>query len=145
VLEDTTNIVSGAYETLFAGGLDTGDTTRLVGAVDDIRSVATEARIRFDHASRAAGTIDVYILPPGQPTGDTAPTFDVFLVNSRAVGYLLPGSYDVTVVRNSDPSVTVAGPERISVEVGGLYTLALTDSPGGGEPILLLRQDDLAP
>jgi len=145
VLEDTTTVVPGAYQTLFAGGLDAGDTTDLVSAVDDIRTVATEARVRVDHASRAAGTVDVFILPPGQPTGDTAPTFDAFPVNARGVDFLLPGSYDVTIVRNSNPAITVAGPERISVDIGGLYTLALTDSPGGGEPVLLLRQDDLAP
>jgi hypothetical protein len=102
-------------------------------------------RVRFDHASPAAGTVNVFILPPGQPTTDATATFGTFAPNGRRTGYLLPGSYDVTVVRASNPSVTLAGPERISVEVGGLYTLALTDSAGGGEPILLVRQDDLAP
>ena len=44
------------------------ETEELILAVDDRRSVATEARVRAIHAASVAGTVDVFVRPTGTVT-----------------------------------------------------------------------------
>jgi len=144
VVESTAALLPGFHYSLLAGGNDAANSAAVTLAVDDIRTIATEARLRVDHAAASAGTIDVYILPPGQPIDDVLPTFTSFALNGRRIAPLLPGTYDVTVTR-SGSKVSLVGPEPITVDIGGLYTLAVTDATNGGAPVELRRLDDLAP
>jgi hypothetical protein len=144
VAEGATTLVSGTYQTLFAGGLDGNDSAAFTTVIDDIRPIATETRLRLDHAAAAAGPVDVYILSPGEPITNATPEFASFGLNGRRVASLLAGTYDVTITR-AGSKVSLAGPESVTVELGGVYTLALTDTAGGGAPVVLRRFDDLAP
>lgn len=144
VIDGTTTLGSGGFYTIFAGGRDQGDTAGIATVFDDIRPIATEARLRIDHAANAAGAIDIYVLDPGQSVDGASPAFTSVTLNSRRVVSLLPGTHDITVTP-AGSKVVLAGPEPVQVELGGLYTLALTESPGGGGPLVLQRQDDLAP
>ena len=145
VLDSNIGVAADTFQTVLAGGLDAKDTTAVVSMIDDPRTIAPEARLRFMNVSPEAGGVDVYVLPPGLPIADTPATLPGVALNSAPVTPLLEGSYDVTVTRAGSQTVLI-GPERISVELGNhQYTLALTDSDGGGSPIVLRRYDDLAP
>jgi uncharacterized protein DUF4397 len=138
-------IPAGIFQTELVGGLAAGALTAPLSIFDDIRMIATEARVTFAQLATQVGAVDVYILPPGVPTTDVTPTLPGLAAKSFSHASLLPGSYDVTITRSGSQTVLV-GPERISVELGAnLYTLALTDSDGGGLPLVLRRYDDLAP
>ncbi|MEQ8858910.1 MAG: DUF4397 domain-containing protein [Pseudomonadales bacterium] len=115
--------------------------------VDDIRRVATEARVRIVHASPAAGPVDLYVVPGG--TGgnlqDVDPAFDgvPFLADTGYVS-LAPGQYDV-VVTGAGSKLPAIGPVTLTLDGNGIYTAAAIDQVGGGLPPTLLLLDDLAP
>ena len=138
-------IPAGIFQTELVGGTVAGKLTAALSIVDDIRAIATEARITVAQLATKVGAVDVYILPPGVPTTDVSPTIGGLALKASSRASLLPGTYDVIVTRSGSQTVLV-GPERITVELGAnLYTLALTDSDGGAPPVVLRRYDDLAP
>jgi len=146
ILIDTTIAVpADMYQTELLAGSVAKSTIGPMTIFDEVRAIATEARVTVAQVSSQIGAVDVYIVPPGVPTTDIAPTMAALALKTSAHASLLPGTYDVIVTRSGSQTVLV-GPERISVEVGAqLYTLAITDSDGGGPPILMRRYDALAP
>lgn len=114
---------------------------------DDLRRVATEARVRIVHASPSAGDVDIYVVPgsTGGNLDGVDPAFSgvPFLADT---GYapLAPGSYDV-VVTGAGSKVPAIGPVTLDLEGGGIYTAAAVDQLNGGVPPDLILLDDLAP
>lgn len=114
---------------------------------DDIRRVATEARVRLVHASPSAGPVDIYVVPGG--TGGNLDGVDPafagvpFLADTGYVE-LAPGSYDV-VVTGAGSVMPAIGPVTLTLDGGGIYTAAAIDQVNGGVPPTLLLLDDLAP
>jgi len=115
--------------------------------VDDLRRVATEARLRLVHASPSAGDVDIYVVPGG--TGGNLDGVDPafagvpFLADTGYVP-LAPDSYDV-VVTGAGSKVPAIGPLPLTLDGAGIYTAAAVDQLNGGVPPQLILLDDLAP
>jgi hypothetical protein len=124
------------YTVLAAGDLpETGDPDlTLLLAVDDRRSVATEARVRAIHAASLAGTVAVFITPAGDETvvsietGDVEPTLATFDYQSITPYISLPsGSYDVRVAVPAGEGYSVAIDQSFHLDAGSVSTLVATN------------------
>ncbi len=114
------------------------------GVIESQRSIAGQAQLRLVAASPTAGSVDIYVLVPGQPISDTTPTLgNAPLLGSTSTN-LTPGTYDVIVTR-SGSTVQLLGPERISLDAGDVYSAVLFDAPGGGTPLQLAVTEEVLP
>ncbi|MEM7284177.1 MAG: DUF4397 domain-containing protein, partial [Pseudomonadota bacterium] len=144
-----TNVVLFEEEVDFALGLEqtyflTGLSGNLSASVtsDNLRSVATEVRLRLIQGAPIISRVDVYLLEPGNTvTADSVP----FLQNldpgvSSAFQSIEEGDYDVWLTA-PDETTTVLGPRPITFVNGGVYTLALRNSDAGTSVQFLLIND----
>ncbi|MEZ5558991.1 MAG: DUF4397 domain-containing protein [Pseudomonadales bacterium] len=145
VIDADLALTQGASYSVFA--VDLVANIQPLVLVDDVRRVATEARVRLIHASPAAGNVDIYVVAGGTG-GDLSgatPAFEnvPFLAETGFVA-LAPGDYDV-VLTPTGSKVAALGPIALPVAAGGLYTAAAIDQVNGGLPLGLILLDDLAP
>ncbi len=108
---------------------------------DDARSVPTQTRFRFLHASPALDDedIDIYVVPPGtvlnfddeDDIDDSVKTY-AGLAYRGSTGYttLKSGTYEVYFMR-ADTTSTVLGPVSLQAGAGRVQTIALMDSETG--------------
>lgn len=136
--------VGGQSRTLYASGLDAGDTAQFGTVTESQRSIVGEAQFRFVQVAPSAGTVDVYVVTPGQPLSDATPILANGPLLASASVDLTPGSYDLFVTR-SGTAVQLFGPDRISVDAGGVYSAALLDAAGGGGPLQVQFTREILP
>lgn len=132
---------AGDVETLVLAG-DPNSTSGVasVAVTEDNRPVATQLNLQFVDASANAGAVDFYVLQPGQPfTNATAASSGATFL-SHATVPVATGSYDLVVTLHNQNTV-IAGPTRISINVGN-WTAVLADAPGGGPPYNLVISED---
>jgi hypothetical protein len=110
---------------------------------DDRRRVATQARVRIVHASPSAGNVDLYVLAPGTALESATPAFTnvAFKADTGYVN-LAAGTYEVSVTPTASKTAAI-GPVSITLENGGVYTVAARDAAGGGTPLSVIPLDDL--
>lgn len=115
---------------------------RLLVLEDDLRSIATEARLRLVHASPTAGNVDIYITPLGTDIDIVDPDFTnvAFAADTDYVP-LAGGAYNVTVTPTGS-KIPAIGPTPINLVNGGVYTAAARDAAGSGAPFGLILMDD---
>ena len=132
--DDAVELAPGAEATgIVAGGLGDGS-LELLALADDLRPIATEARVRIVHGSALTPAVDIYVVAAGTDiTGpDVAPAFsDVEFRGSTGFVPLLPGEYDVfvTLAGDTTPAITVAG---LALD-GGEVISAIASDPVGEE------------
>lgn len=140
---ESLNIGAGSFHTLALAGL--GDTNNVQLFVDDRRRISVRGFLSFTNTAPSFSVVDVYVMDPGTSVDDRNPTIGTLTQlgnasSTRRVA-LDAGSYDV-VVTDGGTKTVVLGPQRIDVEVGGLYSVFLTDTAGGGEPLEFVFGDD---
>lgn len=140
VIDADLSLVAGESYRVYATGL-LADIAPLV-LVDDLRAIATEARLRIIHASPSAGPVDVYLVAPGTDISTVAAALTDVPFRAES-GYLsvAPGDYDV-VVTPAGSDLPAIGPVTISLDAGGIYTAAARDEFGSGTPLGLILLDD---
>ncbi len=123
---------------------------------DDIRPVFAEGKLRIVHASPAAGTIDVYVLKPGDDIASVDPTLQGLVFRS-VTGHgafaipAAPGSYTVTfTLAGSKMPVVEVATAVVPVTGGSVQTVILrdavrVDASSTGLPAAVLVLDDLSP
>ena len=111
-------------------------------AADDVRPVATAAKVRIVHASPTAQDVDIYVTAQGADITATAPTLTSVPFGANT-GFLSldAGTYDVTVVPAGTTTAAI-GPATITIEAGSIYTAVARDATGGGGPLNLILLDD---
>lgn len=128
------DFAAGAEATGIVAGSLGGGTLELLALPDDLRPIATEARVRIVHGSAATPAVDIYVVAPGTDitSPDVSPAFsDVEFRGSTGFVSLPPGDYDVFVTLAGDtaPAISVEGAEF----VGGDVITAIASDPADGE------------
>jgi hypothetical protein len=137
-------IVGGQGLSLYASGLVSNASGTFSAIVESLRSITGQAQFRFVAAAPSATAIDVYLVTPGQPINDAAPILANGPLLATSSTALTPGSYDLFVTR-SGTTVQLLGPERISVDAGGVYSAVLRDAAGGGSPLTVQITQEVLP
>jgi len=142
-----TATVAGAPATVLFTGTVTlapGETRTLVLAkgvgsaasrttIDNTRPVGSEGQLQVINAAPSSTPTDMFVIAPGKSTTDT----NAVVVNqpllSIAGAIAAAGSYDLvfTATATTGP---IAGPDPITIDNGGIYTIYVIDAPGGGAP-----------
>jgi len=131
---DAVDFEPGAEATgIVAGGLGSG-TLELLALADELRPVATEARVRIVHGSAATPAVDIYVVAAGADITDPAvtPAFSgVEFRGSTGFVSLPPGEYDVfvTLAGNTTPAIAAEG---VVLEGGNVFS-AIASDPAIGE------------
>ena len=131
VAETEHSLFGGAFQTAFAVGLDA--TTAVIVEGDDRREIAGRARLDVTHASFSSGTVDVYLLAPGNSVNDFAPSLNSVSYQESLGIQVDGGSYNLflTVLGTKD---VLLGPQSLVLDDGATYRAVIADSDGGGTP-----------
>jgi hypothetical protein len=127
------DFAAGAEATgIVAGAL--GGTLDLLALADDLRPIATEARVRIVHGSEATPAVDIYVVPAGTDitAPEVTPAFSaVEFTGSTGFVALSPGEYDVfvTLAGDTTPAIAVEG----ALLEGGDVISAIASDPAGEE------------
>jgi len=111
---------------------------------EDLRSVATYAKLRVVHASPTAdslGIVDIHASVDGVFNETTAVLKGVAFKGTTTLN-VPAGTYFLAVILASDGSFTPAVSATATVDDGGVYSVVATDDFGGG---LVLNVDNMAP
>lgn len=134
--ETAVDLDAGAEATgIVVGGL--GDASlELLALADDLRPIATEARVRIVHGSAATPAVDIYVVPAGTDitAPEVTPAFSgVEFTGSTDFVALPPAEYDVfvTLAGDTTPAISVAGLELL----GGEVITAIASDPTGEETL----------
>lgn len=116
---------------------------------DDLRRVATEAKLRLFHGSVAAGNVDIYVLGvgvlPSDPGVEPLPELtNVPLGADTGFLSLAPDTYDIYVTPTGDDTTLAISATGIALDAGGVYSAIARDNTGGagGFPLGLILFDD---
>lgn len=128
------DFAAGAEATGIVVGSLGGATLDLLPLADDLRPIATAARVRIVHGSEATPAVDIYVVPAGTDitSPDVAPAFSgVEFTASTGFVALSPGEYDVfvTLAGDTTPAIAVAG----AAFAGGDVISAIASDPAGEE------------
>lgn len=146
-----TGLTEGAATTT-TQGLMILNTTRRIAGIAQLRiasaSLAADAAVAGDPTT---DRLEVFIAAPGTDlTGRTADFVNLRL--GLDTGYLsfLPGSYELTLAKVDTAAASGTAPEvlfthPLTLDTAGIYTLVITDSTGGVQPLQALSLDDPTP
>ncbi len=128
------DFAAGAEATGIVGGSLGGGTIDLLPLGDDLRPIATEARVRIVHGSEATPAVDIYVVAAGTDitSPDVTPAFSgVEFTGSTGFVPLPPGDYDVfvTLAGDTNPAIAVEG----ATFAGGDVISAIASDPQGEE------------
>jgi len=144
VIDVNLTLMAGVRYDVLAVDTFAGNNIEALLAVDDLRRIATESKVRIIHGSPGAGPVDIYVTAPQTDINTVEPTLTnvPFKANTGFLP-LLPGDYEVTVTGTGSKTAAI-GPAAISIEGGGIYTAIARDAEGGGAPFGLILMDDFA-
>ncbi|WP_070988890.1 DUF4397 domain-containing protein [Halofilum ochraceum] len=148
---DDVELVAGERFTGYAVGLLNGAPgLELIFSEDDIRSIATEARLRVIHAASQVpgtnGAVDIYLTPEGTQAGalaTTDPTIEDFPYKEISEFLsVAPATYEVFVTP-ADTTIASIGPVTVMLEAGDVTTaIAHDDENDIGGSFALLPVDE---
>jgi hypothetical protein len=135
----------GVANTILGTGLYANYPLLAIQISDDIRPVATEAKLRVVNAANTVGTFDLYVEAPGTVIGLELGIARLDFQESTA-GYisLAAGEYEITITEAGDPT-QVINVTPVTVVNGEIYTAIAIDSIGGVAPVQWLLTDDFTP
>jgi hypothetical protein len=139
LLSGAASLGSGESRTLVLSRSGAGVAGRF--SLDNTRPISVQTQMQVVQATPAAGNIDVYLLAAGKTTAEVSPTFVNLPLQSVTSGAPAAASYDVAVTPVGVKTVA-AGPVPVVVDDGGIYSIYVSDAPGGGSPPQIVLGDD---
>lgn len=101
---------------------------------DDLRPLATGAKVRVIHLAPGAPAVDIYVTDQGAGiVGATPAATGVDFKDDLGYLQLAGDDYDITVTLAGTQNIAI-GPEPVTVVDGGVYTVLARDAAGGGAP-----------
>jgi hypothetical protein len=127
------DVSAGMRYTGYAVGLAADQSLEVIASEDDLRSVATEAKLRVVHGASQAPNVDVYLTDQSTSSGDLGNETPVLTdVPFKAISDFLSvaaDDYRVFVTPTGSTSVAI-GPVDLTLDAGGVYTvIARDDNP----------------
>jgi hypothetical protein len=141
LLQSNAQLIPGEFRTLVVAGSQVSDDVRGRLVSDPRRRIAGQAQLRVVHGSPSVGNVDFYLLSPEQPVSDALPEFNELTLLTNGALSVEPAPYDLVFTVAGEETILV-GPERVTLDETGLYTVILFDASGGGTPAQLLLTDD---
>lgn len=112
-------------------------------ATDNLRKVATEARIRLIHASTLAANVDIYVVATGASIANATPNFaNVPFKGDTGYVSLAAGNYDVIITPTG--TKTEALKATLALSDGKIYTAIARDGTNLTTPLGVIGLDELA-
>jgi trimeric autotransporter adhesin len=112
-------------------------------ATDNLRKVATEARIRLIHASTLAANVDIYVVAAGASIANATPNFSNIPFKADT-GYvsLAAGNYDVIITPTGTKTEAIKA--TLALSNGKIYTAIARDGTNLTTPLGVIGLDELA-
>lgn len=124
------DLANGAAYTVLAANAVAS--LELLPYVDDIRSVATEARVRVIHGAATAPNVDVYAVAQGDTCPGNADALLTDVPYKASSDYLsVPGGDYALCVTTAGTGTVVIGPVDVTLANGGVYTVVAREEAGG--------------
>lgn len=130
---------SKTYTAIAIGNLnDTEDNDQLYVVEDEVRRVATAAKIRAIHAATKAGNVDIYISDDATPSDDDLILKNVAYKGDSTVLSVTPGEVYIMITPAGDMGSVVIGPAAINLAAGSITTLVASDDTPNGFTVISL-------
>jgi hypothetical protein len=115
-----------------------------ISLADDIRPIATAAKVRVAHGSSLAESVDIYVVPTGNVISGVEPQRENFtFMWNTGYFYVAAGEYDLVVTPAESISELVRMP--FTVTNGDIFTYVLRDGPGLTMPLGIITLDNVIP
>lgn len=107
---------------------------------EDRRRIDTQAIVNVTKLAPVIPLVDIYFQDAGEALsgGADVPSLADFTSGPLSVP---PGNYDLFVTEAATTNILI-GPQAITVDSLGIYTIQVVEAAGGGEPIQLVLLDD---
>lgn len=139
VAGDPTTVLFNGSVIVTAGETRTLVLTKAAGAVvsrtsvDNTRPISSEGQLQIINAAPSSTQPDMFLIAAGGTlTGATAKIVNQPLL-SIASAISAEGNYDVAFTATAS-TTAIAGPDPLTIENGGIYTIYAIDAAGGGPP-----------
>ncbi|MFT6927872.1 MAG: hypothetical protein ACJAZP_003519 [Psychromonas sp.] len=130
---------SKTYTAIAIGNLtDELDNDQLYVVEDEVRRVATAAKLRAIHASTKAGNVDIYISDDATPSDDDLILKNVAYKGDSTVLSVTPGEVYIMITPPDDMGSVVIGPAMLNLTAGSLTTLIASDDTAEGFTVISL-------
>lgn len=106
---------------------------------EDLRRVPNNVSLTISHFAPSAGIVTLYVTGPGEDFQDFNSIVQMSVENTQTL-VVAQADYDLVL---TDPENNEVIRTTLPAADGALYRLYLTDTPGGGSPVELLRRGDL--
>ncbi|MFT5100865.1 MAG: WD40 repeat protein [Planctomycetaceae bacterium] len=130
----------GQFGTLHAAASTDESTVRTSFYQEDRRRIDSQAILNVTKLAPATGDVDLYFQDPGEALSGFADVASLVDFTSGPL-FIPPGDYDLYVTEAGNTNVLV-GPQTLTLNSRGIYTLQVVESAGGGLPIVLSLLDD---
>jgi hypothetical protein len=133
---DVPLIVGTDYTLLAFESVDAAVPMQGLVLLEDSRGLGFQAKIRFVNGAPSEGSIDIYVLLPGETIDDFVPSVPNVVFQFDAGYSLLPaGDFEITATVAGDRSQIVIPTIPVTLDSGGVYTYVARDAAGGGAPL----------
>ena len=124
---------SKTYTAIAIGNLnDMEDNDQLFVVEDEVRRVATAAKLRAIHASTTAGNVDIYVSADSTPSDDDVILKNVAYKGDSTALSITPGEVYVMVTPVDAPETVVIDSGLLALTGGSITTLIAADDGNGG-------------
>jgi hypothetical protein len=121
------------FTAIVTGYLGSTPALRPLALATNVRSVATEARLRITHASPGTGAVDLFLLADGADLTAATPSFAAVPFGAdTGVLSIAPGSYDVYVTPAGNRGVVAIEVQNLSLSGGDVLDVIARDARTNG-------------
>lgn len=132
-----------SYSALAIGNLGDGDDNDQLFVIEDqLRRLATAAKLRAVHASTLAGNVDIYVSQDSTPSMDDVILKDIPYKGDTGLLELTPGEVYIMVTPTGDMNTIAIGPALLDLSAASITTLVAIDDSASATGVSVMSLDD---